>query len=137
MATPTAVPQIYRSQIATAVDEDNNVPPPLIGIQDSIYRARRKTLPALPNNVEDLIMDPFVADRCLIFDIRNQQQQRIIDITSNSLISHLANADRIQFDGTFESVPQLFYQLYIIHGKILGSWEPLVFTLMPNKTADS
>lgn len=137
MATPTAVPQIYRSQIATAVHEDNNVPPPLIGIQDSIYRARRKTLPALPNNVEDLIMDPFVTDRCLIFDIRNQQQQRIIGITSNSLISHLAKADRIQFDGTFESVPHLFYQLYIIHGKILGSWEPLVFTLMPSKTADS
>ena len=37
-------------------------------------------------------------------------------------------------DGTFQTVPSLFYQLYTIHGEIEDAYFPLVFGLLPQKT---
>ena len=38
-------------------------------------------------------------------------------------------------DGTFKCVPNLFGQLYTVHGEIGGYVVPLVFMLLPNKQA--
>jgi hypothetical protein len=136
IATPQPVPQLYRMQVAT----NDNVAvqtPPLVAIKDAVYRARKETLPPIPQTAEEFVMDPVVADRCIIFETRNNHGQRIIGITSRRLLQQLAECERIQFDGTFDSVPNIFAQLYILHGKHLGVWQPMVFFLLPSKHEDT
>jgi len=40
-------------------------------------------------------------------------------------------------DGTFSIVPNLFKQLYTIHGKVYQSVVPLVYVLMPEKSQEA
>lgn len=127
------LPHLYREQVANQNDDHHVQIPTFHTVKDCVYRARRKTLPPLPQTAADFIVDPVVTERCLIFDVMNDNNQRIIGFTSNVLIRHLADCTRIQFDGTFDSVPEIFAQLYILHGKVMGTWQPLVFTLLPSK----
>ena len=39
-------------------------------------------------------------------------------------------------DGTFETCPNIFYQIYTIHAEIHGEIHPLVFALLPGKSEE-
>ena len=40
-------------------------------------------------------------------------------------------------DGTFETTPLIFFQLYTIHAKVGNSYPPCIYFLLPNKTAET
>ena len=42
-------------------------------------------------------------------------------------------AEKLQVDATFDCVPRLFAQLFVIHGKILQAWEALIYFILPAK----
>ncbi|CAF0784768.1 unnamed protein product [Adineta ricciae] len=46
-------------------------------------------------------------------------------------------SDELLVDGTFKVVPEIFYQLYIIHGVFRDHVIPLVFALLRQKTAET
>ena len=46
----------------------------------------------------------------------------------------LAESGHWYADGTFKVCPELFFQLYIVHGQRGGRISPCVFALLPNKT---
>ena len=48
-------------------------------------------------------------------------------------LRHLAAADTYYGDGTFNSCPSLFYQMYTIHANVHNKIVPLVYALLPDK----
>ena len=49
----------------------------------------------------------------------------------------LAECETIFMDGTFNSAPKLFKQLYSIHGLYQGHFVPLVYATLPDKSANT
>ena len=128
------MPQVYRQAIAMDAFQANPATLPTFGsIKDAAYRARHKNFPPLPATRADYIVDPETQQTLRVFDINGGTPNRIVGFSSNQLIRALAETDRLQIDGTFNCVPNIFEMLTIIHGKVLGVWEPLAFFLMPNK----
>ena len=55
-------------------------------------------------------------------------------IVSTQNLEVLAEASSWFIDATFKVVPDFFYQMLTVHGKLPTGWTiPLVFALMPNK----
>ena len=59
---------------------------------------------------------------------------RLIIFASESALDFLANSSEWYCDGTFKVVPEIFYQLYTVHGEHDGRIFPCVFALLPNKS---
>ena len=59
----------------------------------------------------------------------------IIIFATNKSLKYLTECETIYMDGTFSRCPQLFTQLYSIHGLYKGVSIPLVYMILTNKTA--
>jgi hypothetical protein len=68
------------------------------------------------------------------------REERILLFTTKGNVRHLAQAPFWIMDGTFKTVPTLFYQLYTIHAPVGANDNyrilPLVYALMSSKTED-
>lgn len=76
--------------------------------------------------------DPF-----LIFDSGVGDQERFFVFASPQALQLLANSEHWYADGTFKVCPEVFYQLYTVHGQRNGAIFPCVFALLPNKTENT
>ena len=63
--------------------------------------------------------------------------ERIFIFASESGLRFLSECDHWYGDETFKVCPDLFFQLYTIHGQQNGNIYPCVFALLPNKTANT
>ena len=101
-------------------------------IRQSLYQERRKQYPKCPTSIEDtrtaLESGTFNAPAEMVFAFRND----VIMVTFQNNFS-LLNDRSLFGDGTFQSSPQCFYQLYTLHTEKLGHYIHLVFFLLPNK----
>ena len=62
---------------------------------------------------------------------------RIIVFASNEQLSILRSARHFMSDGTFKVVPEIFYQLYIIHAVYRDHVLPLCYALLRRKDAST
>ncbi|CAF1099879.1 unnamed protein product [Brachionus calyciflorus] len=62
---------------------------------------------------------------------------RIVIYVSNTGLSILSQSDRIHADGTFDSAPYPFYQLYLLLGYIYNKMFPVAFILFKRKNYES
>ena len=69
------------------------------------------------------------------FLLYSGQGGRLLVFCANTELAVLHDSEYVVCDGTFEMSPDTAYQLYTIHGYKNGEGLPLVFTLLPNKTA--
>jgi len=60
-------------------------------------------------------------------------KNRFLIFSTEKNLSILQDCEDIFSDGTFSITPNLFEQLYSIHGNVHGSIFPLVYVLMPSK----
>ena len=58
---------------------------------------------------------------------------KIILLGTQSNLHHLAEAECLYMDGTFQTCPRLFYQIFSIHIVKYGQTFPMVYGLLPNK----
>ena len=63
--------------------------------------------------------------------------QRIIAVGNRELISCFRNASIWFGDGTFSVVPEMYFQLYMVHTTIENNYPPCVYFLLPNKTQET
>jgi hypothetical protein len=49
----------------------------------------------------------------------------------------MCSTDTLYSDGTFYSVPKIFFQLYTIHGFYKGEMMPFIYALLPNKSTNT
>ena len=66
-----------------------------------------------------------------------EDEEKMIDFSSNAHLRHLSRALFWIMDGTFKTAPKIVCQIYEIHGNVHGSWVPLVFALLEKKSKET
>ncbi|CAB4425219.1 unnamed protein product [Rhizophagus irregularis] len=110
-------------------------------LRTTIKRVRRAELPPQPQNIGELNVpnplcltlngDPFLVKDLMV------GTDRILLFTTQMNIQRLSQAQFWLMDGTFQTVPTIFCQLYTIHAPV-GSTNsrilPLIYALITSKT---
>ncbi|XP_050406180.1 uncharacterized protein LOC126821734 [Patella vulgata] len=101
----------------------------------SLYRARAKILPALPQTRNDIQLPDSYTKTTSGDDflLHAAADNRFLVFSTQENLYHLANADTIYCDGTFSMSPTLFTQIYTIHAFVHNKMFPLVYALLPDK----
>ena len=69
-----------------------------------------------------------------MFDNDKEAEQRRLPILSTrSNLEIFGRSTNWAMDGTFDTAPPLFAQIYSIHATYVGRTHPLVFGILPNK----
>ena len=145
---------IYRKAVAAIQDDLTNKTSPekvrIIGsatqFKRTICRHKSRNGPKCPDTVDEIVLgpeqktynSPFDPQQIVDFLIddkadENGQNRIVVFGTINNLLK-LGECNKIYGDGTFKQAPELFYQLYSLHGKLKGKMFPLVYAILPNKT---
>ena len=111
--------------------------PTLYSTKCSLYRLKQKQLPPFPTSRDEvhfkvewtqiIVGEPFL----LAED--GDGDDKIIIFSTDANIRHLSEADKIYVDGTFQTCPRLFYQIFMVHAFIKGKQFPFVYCLLPGK----
>lgn len=105
----------------------------------TINRVQNTHRPINPVTLEELtIIPPYThtisGDRFMQFDSLDQyENDRFIMFYSQSSLQKLCSSRMILCDGTFKTVPNLFFQLYTVHGIVHDHTFPLVYVLTSRK----
>ena len=67
---------------------------------------------------------------------RVEGSDRIIIFCTERCLKYLANSSVWYGNGTFSVAPTFFYQLYTIHGVVMGQLLPLAYCILTRKTRD-
>ncbi|KII64467.1 hypothetical protein RF11_03874 [Thelohanellus kitauei] len=76
-------------------------------------------------------------DRFLFFDDSSIQNNRVIIFMSDSCSDILSTSKHIYFDGTFKTIPNIFYQMFSIHASKHDSIVPCAYILMEKKNLEA
>ena len=132
--------QILQTNMSTVNSEILPYLPPKSALRKKISYARKGIRPSEPQSLEDLEIPENLCKtlREELFLVRDSTvgDERILLFTTKSNIERLASASYWIMDGTFKTVPNIFYQLYTIHAPV-GNENlrvlPMVFALMSSK----
>ena len=126
--------------------------PKIDTLKRTIVRSRKKSnnVPPEPTSLTSLELSEFYkitdkGDRFLLHDSGfESENQRILIFGTRKNLDMLSTSSVWLADGTFKTVPGLFYQLYVIHalkgGQDLfknGHLLPSLFVLLPNKSEET
>ena len=105
----------------------------------SLTRAKSKTRPPLPNTAEQLVINEHYSithesERFLFVD-EMFDGERLLLFCSEFFLSLLFTASIICCDGTFQTVPTIFTQLFILNLFYNGKLLPAVYVLTKRKNA--
>ena len=67
----------------------------------------------------------------------DQGEDRILIFASDEQVDILQDTEEFLVDGTFKVVPEIFYQLYIIHGVFRDHVVPLIYALLRRKNTET
>ena len=103
-------------------------------MKSSLYRIRRNRLPQLPKSRDEVHFEvewikTHALEQFLIIEDREGDHKIIIFPTSVNL-SHLSESEMIYVDGTFQTCPKLFYQIFTLHSMKYGKQ---FYCLLPGK----
>ena len=110
-------------------------------VQTSLYRIRRKFIPAAPNTQAELdtCLEWFLVNRdpdesLVKGDILHSDGLRVLLFSTDESLNILARAQTVLADGTFRITPNLWYQTFIISAEFRdNSFVPVAFGLLPDK----
>ena len=106
-------------------------------IESSMCKRRRRLLPPLPKDAGDftqlIVKSPFAH---LYRGSVNHDGAVAVIFASDFMLMKMNNVDKIQFDGTFFTVPSIFYQLFTVFVSFHGHCIPAIYILMQNKTEE-
>jgi hypothetical protein len=136
--------QIIQTTTASISHETHPYLPSRNALRQTINRIRSSDLPVEPESLNELIIpEDFTktlsGSDFLVKDIV-LDQDRILLFTTIANVRHLERSPFWIMDGTFKTVPNIFRQLYSIHGRV-GANEnsqimPLVYALMSRKSEE-
>lgn len=109
----------------------------------NIQRERVRVLggPTLPKSIAELVVPEMFkktlrGDKFFYCD-HNENGNRTLMFTTEENLRILNKCRILQGDGTFETVPEIFKQLYTIHGQYKGNLVPLVYILTTDQSEES
>lgn len=113
--------------------------PKIVSLKDNIKKIRNKTNNTIVQAMQDIpevLCKTLDNKRFLLYDSGVGSKERFIIFASENSLLLLKKLKVWQSDGTFHVCPRQFYQLYVIHGFVLGTTIPLVYVLMSSKTME-
>ena len=107
-----------------------------------VNRQQNRNHPVIPRTLQECsILEPYdktvLGEQFLRYDSGVGDNNRILIFTTNDLLRHLSRSNIILGDGTFKSVPSMFYQMYTLHGLVFGHVFPLVYCLLVRKDEET
>lgn len=107
----------------------------------TINRVQNRHRPLNPGSLEELnIVHPYtetiLGETFLQYDSGVQDPNRFLLFYKQNSLSRLCNSRIMLCDGTFKTVPSMFYQLYSLHGIVQDHTFPLIYVLTNSKTED-
>ncbi|CAG8586190.1 16058_t:CDS:2 [Cetraspora pellucida] len=137
--------QLIQNYMATLSEDVKPFLPSHNALRKTVVRSRKTVQLPQPQHALNFDLPPTLCntlngDLFLIED-RIDGQSRTLIFSTNENIKRLSKAPYWIMDGTFKTVPTIFYQLYTIHAPV-GPEEnsrilPLVYALMTNKSEES
>lgn len=108
----------------------------------NVNRYQNAGRPPIPQSLASLVILPpynetLSGEPFLRFDSGQDDPDRILIFTTNAGLKDLARSRILVSDGTFKTVPDVFYQLYTLHGEVMGKLYPLVYCLTMRKTEET
>ncbi len=105
-------------------------------LERQIRRARQKVNFPLPDPTSLDFEIPAEFQDVVVRDTGRDDPDRIIVLANPEVLDSISS-DTWFADGTFDKVPQIYFQLYTVHCKIGNSFPPFVYCLLPNKNEDT
>ena len=110
--------QLLKTVYDYTLERTNGVVPEFHNVRSTLYRARAKKLPQIPNHYRDLEIPErwkFTFSRKR-FLLKNDRENGMVIFATSKALRFLASCETILSDGTFKSCPPPFEQLYVIFG---------------------
>lgn len=98
----------------------------------ALNRVQNTTVGHIPNPVSAQFQIPDKYSSMILFDSGEDDPDRILAIGNRELLRQLITTT-IFGDGTFDKVPNMFYQLYTWHAKVGNSYPPCIYFLLQKK----
>ena len=114
------VPALYQQQLRELSAKENLEEvaaqlPTLYSMKSSLYQLRWKWLPPFPTSRDEVY---FEGEWTQTIAGEMDGDDKIIIFSTDANIRHLSEADKIYIDGTFQTCPRLFYQIFTVHAFI-------------------
>lgn len=113
-------------------------------VKRNIRRQRAKQHPPNPTTAADLIIpDEWTTtssdneENFLIYDNGEGSRNRMLVFASDIALRHLAQSSTWMMDGTFDTAPRIFSQLYVIRAPLGESAISCVYALLSDKSRSS
>lgn len=110
-------------------------------IKRRMYDARRRILPRLPTNIEEvhetLRLIDLKTNRGENFLLVNDLEKNLIIFSTETNLKAMCTMPTIYVDGTFRYCTKYFYQMFSVHGILNGHYVPLIFCLLKNKCRET
>lgn len=108
-------------------------------LKRTVQRCRSKNIAPIPKKISDLVIpDSFKVtldgDRFLLLDETLENDGRLVVFGTEKNLEILKNCGFWLADGTFSVAPNIFTQLYTIHGLVAGENIPMVYALLTDKS---
>ena len=140
------LPQLYQEEVfhiaaSAGADEVAAKMPTLAAMKSALYRRRKSLIPKLPQSRSEVCFSGEWAntvkeERFLLAEDGDGDARLVIFATNENLMK-LVEADTLYVDGTFQTCPRVFYQIFTIHATYAGKHIPLVYCLLPNKRQET
>ena len=136
------IPKLYNDMLARIAEKESDTVaafmPTYTSIQSSLYRERQKTIPKLPKDKSEIIIEnewtQTVKNQRFLLRIDGDEKEKIIIFATDKMLERLCNTNTLYMDGTFSSCPRLFYQLFTINIYIGDQQFPAIYALLPGKS---
>uniref|UniRef100_A0A2S2P9P5 MULE transposase domain-containing protein n=1 Tax=Schizaphis graminum TaxID=13262 RepID=A0A2S2P9P5_SCHGA len=104
-----------------------------------LIRQKEQAAPPNPKTLTELILPEnytttFDGKPFLLFE---NGENRILIFSTQKNLQLMEKCDHWYADGTFSTSPNLFYQIYTVHGIQYNNVLPSIFSLLPNKTENT
>ncbi|CAF2568047.1 unnamed protein product [Rotaria sp. Silwood2] len=136
--TTMAAHSIVAISIATASTAVLSQFPPINNLKRTICRRRAANLnfPANPRSLSEIHINGSFSltkkkEQFLQYDSGYHDSDRFLLFATSQQLDLLQSCTDVYMDGTFKVVPELYYQLYSIHGLVQRNIISLAYILMP------
>jgi hypothetical protein len=142
----TPIPQIYQEEVTAAniggIINGEVVAqlPNFQACSSSVYCARRRRFPVLPQRRQDIVLEgqwSQTADGQDFVLANDGEVDKLLIFGTIEGLMQVCRANTVYMDGTLYAVPRLFAQLYTVHAKEHGQCLRYWYGLFPNRTEET
>lgn len=134
-----AMSKIYSEEVATLAGMPAAAAqmPPLRQVSEGLYKNRRAHYPPIPADRTLLVLPPPMTQTQdgKQFLLHAEPGNEFLLFATDANLRLLCEADIVSMDGTFDACPHLYGQLFTLHVFAGERLLPVVYCLLPNKTA--